>query len=176
MIITITPNPAVDRTLTVSHVEAGAIHRATRSLVVARGKGLNVARVVKQLGGDVLAMGLVGGHSGRWVAQLAHEEGIAGEWTYFEGEPRTCTMVVGEEVGKIDATVFNESGPTITHADWSRLIDDVVRRAPAHATVCICGSLPHGTPSSAPADLIQSLQATGLSVWIDTSGNPLRLH
>lgn len=174
MIITITPNPAVDRTLTVPLVEAGSIHRATHSLVAAGGKGLNVARGVKHLGGKVLAMGLLGGHSGRWVAQLAQAEEITGEWTYFEGETRTCTMVVSAEVGSIDTTIFNESGPTITHADWNRFIKDVVRRAPNDATVCICGSLPHGTPASAPADLIQQLQATGLSVWVDTSGIALR--
>jgi 1-phosphofructokinase family hexose kinase len=174
MIITITPNPAIDRTLTVPRVEAGAIHRATRSMVAAGGKGLNVARVVKQVGGDVVAMGLLGGYSGRWVAHLAQAEGIPGEWTYVEGETRTCTMVVSEEVGSMDTTVFNESGPTITHADWNQLIEDVVRYTPDHATVCICGSLPHGTPSSAPADLIHRLQTKGLSVWVDTSGTALR--
>lgn len=171
MIITITPNPAVDRTLTVSHVKAGTIHRATHSMVAAGGKGLNVSRAVKHLGGDVLAMGLLGGHSGRWVAHLAQAEGIAGEWAFFEGETRTCTMIVANA---IDATVFNESGPTITPSDWNHLIEAVVRHTPTHATVCICGSLPPGTPSSAPADLIQTLQTNGAHVWVDTSGDALR--
>ncbi len=171
MLLTITPNPAIDRTLIVSHITPGAIHRAGRCLVAAGGKGLNVARGVKQLGGEVLAMGMLGGTSGRWLAQLARDEGIDGEWTFIQGDTRTCTMVVAE---MMDATVFNESGPTVPHAEWNRFIKEVVRRAPSHATTCICGSLPPGTPSSAPADLIQSLRAKGLTVWVDTSGDALR--
>jgi 1-phosphofructokinase family hexose kinase len=172
MMITITPNPAIDRTLTISRIEIGGIHRTTHSLIAAGGKGLNVARVVKQLGSEVLAMGLVGGHSGRWLAELAAAEGIAGAWTWIEGEIRTCTMVVSE--GN-DATVLNENGPTITPAEWEQLIADVLRYVPTHETVALCGSLPPGTPASAPADLIERVQTNGGRVWVDTSGSTLRM-
>lgn len=171
MIVTITPNPAIDRTLTMPRLEVGGIHRATRSLIAAGGKGLNVARAIRQVGGYGLAMGLVGGHSGRWLAQLAAREGIPTAWTWIAGESRTCTMVVSE--GN-DATVFNENGPTVTAAEWETLIADVLTQTPPDAVIALCGSLPPGVPSSAPADLIMTVQATGRRVWVDGSGNALR--
>ena len=171
MIVCLTPNPAIDRTLLVSRLQPGESHRAVDSIVAAGGKGLNVARAMQILGGRPLVMGLLGGHNGRLLADLAAAEGLAAHWTSFEGETRTCVIVVpaGDE-----ATVINEPGPVLTAADWSRFLDDVVTRAQQADAVCLCGSLPRGVPAGAPGDLIQAIMATGRPLWVDTSYEWLR--
>ncbi len=171
MILCVTPNPAVDRTLIVDRLVLGEIHRVSEPIVAAGGKGLNVARVLRTLGGEVLCAGFLGGHSGRLVADLAAAEGLVGEWTWIAGETRTCVIVV--EPSHHDATVINEPGPAVAPADWQRLADQVARAARGAVMVCLSGSLP---PGSAPADyaaLLARLRDAKLRVWADTSGPAL---
>lgn len=82
MIICVTPNVAVDRTYLLPTVRLGQVLRATRTITVAGGKGLNVARAIKTLGEEALVMGLVGGRSGELVAELAAQEGLTAQWTW----------------------------------------------------------------------------------------------
>lgn len=171
MILCVTPNPAVDRTLIVDRLALGEIHRVRESIVAAGGKGLNVARTLRTLGGEPRCAGFLGGHSGRLLADLAAGEGLPGEWTWIAGETRTCVIVV--EPAHRDATVVNELGPAVTSADWQRLADQVVDAASGAAAVCLSGSLP---PGSAPADyaaLLGRLRDAGRPVWADTSGPAL---
>ena len=90
MILCLTPNPAVDRTLYVNPLKLGEVHRAEKVLFAAGGKGLNVARTIRTLGGDPLCMGPIGGHTGKLLADLAGQEGLSAEWTYVRNETRTC--------------------------------------------------------------------------------------
>ncbi|MDE2858139.1 MAG: 1-phosphofructokinase family hexose kinase [Chloroflexota bacterium] len=170
-IICVTPNAALDRTLVVPDFALGHISRVNRGVVVPGGKGLNMMRAVKILGGHPLSMGLLGGHTGRMVAALAREAGYDAEWTWFEGETRTCTIIADADGV---STVINESGQ-VGSADWRALADDVCRVAENQrvSTVCFCGSLPEGAPAEAPADVIERLKALGKRVWIDTSGSAL---
>jgi 1-phosphofructokinase family hexose kinase len=171
MILCITPNPAVDRTLIVPQLNPGQVHRATRTLVAAGGKGLNVARASRILGGDPLCMGFLGGHSGRLVAELAGREGLRSAWTWTEAETRTCVIVVDELAG--DATVFNENGPLVNAADWAALSAEVRRESASAEIVCLSGSLPPGSPVASLAGLLRELCAAGEQVWVDTSGTAL---
>jgi len=75
MIICITPNPAIDRTLILPRLVAGKVHRAEKVIVAAGGKGLNVARAISTLGGEPLCMGFLGGHTGQLLADLAQNAG-----------------------------------------------------------------------------------------------------
>jgi 1-phosphofructokinase family hexose kinase len=178
MILAITPNAAVDRTLTVPPFEPGQVTRATETLVAAGGKGINVARAVYVFGDRAVCAGLLGGYSGKQIEALAKAEGLTGAWTWMAGESRTCTIVISSGSG--DATVFNEPGPTITTEDWINLRADVAGQAaaagrPAGADyVCLCGSLPPGTPPEAPGDLVQDVRRTGAPIWVDTSKASLR--
>lgn len=167
MILCITPNPAIDRTLIVPKFQPGEVHRVTDSIVVAGGKGLNVARAIQTLGGEPLCAGFLGGHSGRLLAVLAEREGLRGAWTWIEGETRTCVIVV-DAAG---ATVINESGPRVAADDWQRLLNDVT--ATRAEVLCLSGSLPPGSPLDSFAALTRSLRSTGKMVWVDTSGPAL---
>ena len=170
-IICVTPNVALDRTLVVPDFALGHISRIDRGVVVPGGKGLNMMRAVQILGGEALSMGLMGGHTGRMVAAMVEEAGYRAEWTWFEGETRTCTIIATPGG---HSTVINESG-RIQPQDWSALAQDICRVAiheSAYA-VCLCGSLPDGAPENAPADLVEQLDTLGVQVWVDTSKTAL---
>lgn len=170
-IVCVTPNAALDRTMVVPDFAIGHISRIDNSIAVPGGKGLNVLRAVKILGGEPLAMGLLGGHTGRMVAAMVEEDGYQAEWTFFAGETRTCTIIANQDGV---STVINESG-LIAPSDWSALADDICRvaqRADVNS-ICLCGSLPLGAPVDAPFDLVTELTRQGARVWVDSSGQAL---
>lgn len=170
MILCVTPNVAIDRTLMVPNFERGTVQRVGQVLAQAGGKGLNVARALRTIGGDPLVMGLLGGHNGRFAAEQVTREGLPAVWTWFEGETRLSTAIVA---GAGEVTVLNENG-VVQPADWHNLTADVLHNLHGVSLVCISGSLPLGVPDGAPGDLVTAVQAAGVPVWVDTSGTPLR--
>lgn len=171
MIICITPNAAVDRTLLFDSLVPGTVHRATERIAAAGGKGINVARSLKILGAETLAMGPLGGHSGRFIAEQVEKEAIPAKWTWHDQETRTCAILV-HDGGR--STVINEPG-FVDPAAWRRMIMDVTMYAGEGATlICISGSMPDNPSDTAPADLINAIKQTGIPVWTDTSGIWLR--
>lgn len=171
MILCITPNPAIDRTLLLPKLVLGSVHRAQESFVVAGGKGLNVARAIRTLGGQPLCMGFAGGHSGRLLADLAQEEGLLTSWTWTEAETRTCTILVS---GNRDATVINEPGMPVSATDWRQLQQDVKQQLAPIDLVCISGSFPPNSSSEDFQGLLSMLVTAGRKVWVDSSGASLK--
>ena len=173
MILCITPNAAVDRTLTIPGFQKGSVSRTTDTFIAAGGKGMNVARAVVTLGGAALCAGFLGGHSGRLVAELAEREGFQAVWTWIDQETRACIIIIDPE-DEGEATLINEKGATITSADWTRFQTDILGELERFDAVCLCGSLPSGTPPAGLAGLIHAVQAGGRPMWIDTSGPALQ--
>jgi fructose-1-phosphate kinase PfkB-like protein len=104
LLLTVTPNPAIDRTLHVPYLTVGTVHRTNQVYLVAGGKGLNVTRSAHALGGNVMVTGPLAGYSGRLVASLAREEGLVADWYEMEsGETRTCLLITHDDS---DATVW----------------------------------------------------------------------
>jgi 1-phosphofructokinase family hexose kinase len=170
MIVCITPNPAVDRTLLLPHLLSGEVHRAEKVIIAAGGKGLNVARSIRTLGGQPLCMGFMGGYTGHLLADLAQNEGLHALWTLTNAETRNCVILVSSYG---DATVINEPGTPVTSSDWQRLQNDVLQASSQATLVCLSGSLP---PDSSPDDfrtLLRMLLKRGKRVWVDTSGTAL---
>jgi tagatose 6-phosphate kinase len=167
-IICVTPNPALDLTLVVPDFEIGRVLRTTHTISAAGGKGVNVARGIKILGGEAINAGFLGGYAGRQVADYAASEGMRAEWTWIAGETRTCIILVIN-----GATVVNEVGPTVSPEDWHRLKETVMRVSSQSGQVCFSGSLPPGSPTEAFVDLVRALVIAGKQVWVDTSGEPL---
>jgi 1-phosphofructokinase family hexose kinase len=170
-VLCITPNTAVDRTLRVAGFQAGRVWRAEGAGACIGGKGINVARALLRLGQEPVCAGLLGGHSGVFAAEDAARDGIEGDWTWIEGETRTCVIVVGD---RGESTVINEPGPVLAAADWERLVVDAGRLARGVAAVAISGSLPRGCPPAALSALVTACARGGRTpVWVDTSGAPL---
>ncbi len=171
MILCLTPNPAIDRTLYVQDIKLGEVHRIEKILTAAGGKGLNVARTIHTFGGEALCMGPVGGHSGRLLAELAKGEGLAARWTRVRNETRTCTILV--EANR-DATVINGGGPEMNKAECEVLMKAVWQQAAHAKVVCVSGSLPKGFSQRQFRTLLAGLVKSGKPIWVDTSGEALK--
>lgn len=170
MILCITPNPAIDRTLILPSLVPGEVHRVQQVIVAAGGKGLNVARAIRTLRGEPLCMGFAGGYVGRLLADLAQKEGLTSSWTWTEAETRTCTILISNSG---DATVINEPGLPVTTSDWKQLQLDVKEQVSMAGLVCLSGSLPPDASREDWQGFLNMLVDTGKQVWVDTSGGTL---
>lgn len=172
MILCVSPNPAIDRTYYVPDFLAGKVYRPQKWRAAAGGKGINVARAVKALGGQSRCAGFLGGKAGQEILEQLEQEGLENAWTWIEGETRTCVLIADPATGA--ATVLNEPGPTVSLDDWNRLSADLQREATSASHLCFSGSLPPGPPVSTFTDLLRNLCEAGHQVWVDTSGAALQ--
>ncbi|MFC9587118.1 1-phosphofructokinase family hexose kinase [Streptomyces yangpuensis] len=173
MILTVTLNTALDVTYRVPRLLPHASHRVTAVTERPGGKGLNVARVLSALGHKVTATGFAGGPVGSVVRrQLASRPGVVDALLPCEGPSRRTLAVVDEASG--DTTQFNEPGPFITPAEWSRFLAHYEELVAGVRAVALCGSLPPGVPVGAYAVLVRAARAAGVPVLLDTSGEALR--
>lgn len=170
MIVTVTPNPSVDRTLRVDRLIRGGIMRATANHVHPSGKGVNVARALLANGYTTKAVLPIGGAEGRQLADLLNGEGIDFAAVPIQAAVRANISVV-EPDGCV--TKINEGGPALSADEVERLIAMAADLAGQARWVVGSGSLPPGAPAGFYADLIQRLQPSGASVAIDSSGSPL---
>lgn len=172
MILTLTPNPAFDRIQTVPGFARGHVCRAVSLKMSAGGKGINVARAIHQLGGTAYCTGILGGHTGRLLADLARQDGLAATWTWVEGETRVSPVILSPDTG--ETTVINEAGPSVTAGDGERLLADVLAAAGRASLACLCGSLPPGLPHAFAADVVNAFRKVDVPLCVDSSGETLR--
>jgi 1-phosphofructokinase/tagatose 6-phosphate kinase len=172
MILSVTLNAAVDRTLTVPNFEVGFRHRATETITLPGGKGVNVARVVKTLGQPVIATGFAGGRTGDRIIADLNREGILSDFVRIEGVSRTSTAVLDPTSNR--TTEINEYGPEITPGELELMLEKIDYLMKAADLVVIAGSLPRGLPTSFYTELIPRVRAQGVPVLFDTWGEPLR--
>lgn len=171
MIVTLTCNPACDRTLITPGFRHGDMVRVQARHDSAGGKGLNVARAIHTLGHAVTAVAPLGGATGELVARLAHDEGIPLVAVPISGETRTCVSLTDPDAP--DQLVVNEPGPHVTPSEWAHLCDAVVAHCLHARILTISGSLPPGVSATDLAQLLTRIPAS-CQVLLDTSGAPLR--
>ncbi|NLC56052.1 MAG: 1-phosphofructokinase [Armatimonadetes bacterium] len=172
MIVTVTPNTAVDKTYVVEGFHPQAIHKPCVTLTTAGGKGVNVARVCAILGCEVIATGFVGGHTGDFIVGELQRAGVLPDFVRVAGETRTCVEIVDPEQG-VHAKV-NEPGPHITAAEAAHLERKVSGWLGRAQVVVLAGGGPPGTPTDLYARLIARVRAAGVRVILDASGELLR--
>jgi 1-phosphofructokinase/tagatose 6-phosphate kinase len=172
MILTVTLNAAMDRTLGVPSMRLGRRHRAVEHRARAGGKGVNVARALKLLRRPVIATGLAGGPTGGRVLELLAEEGILNDFTRIADESRTNIALVDPTSG--EQTEINERGPTVAPEELERYLEKLLYLAQGARLCVIAGSIPPGVDSDVYATLIGELRRLGVSTVLDSYGDPMR--
>jgi 1-phosphofructokinase/tagatose 6-phosphate kinase len=172
VIITVTPNAAVDKTLTVPNFQTGFRHRASESLTLPGGKGVNIARALKSLGEPVVVTGLVGGRAGQQIVEGLQRENILNDFVHIGGESRTSTAVVDPTT--MTQTEVVEYGPVVTEAETAALLDKTEYLAKGARFVVLAGSLPRKVSEDFYAAVLQRIRKHRCFVVLDSAGEPLR--
>jgi 1-phosphofructokinase family hexose kinase len=172
VIITVTLNAAIDRTLTVPIFQVGHRHRSSDVVVLAGGKGINVARALKRLDVPVVATGLAGGRTGMRVVEELTSEAILNDFVRIGDDSRTSTLVIDPTSGA--HTEVYEWGPRVTEAELGMLMDKLRYLARGADVVVFAGSLPRGVDEGFYADAIKDVARRGVDVVLDAEGDPLR--
>lgn len=166
MIVTVTPNPSLDRTIAVPALSRGAVLRATAPATIdPSGKGINVSRALATAGHQTRAVLPLGGPAGRDLAELL-------DFEFVEvpiAQPIRSNISVVEPDGTV--TKLNEPGPALTTAECRALLDAAVAAAADASWIAACGSLPLGVPDDFYAELVRRCRAP---VALDSSGAALR--
>jgi 1-phosphofructokinase family hexose kinase len=172
MIITVTLNAAIDKSLAVPNFRLGRRHRTVDQRTMAGGKGVNIARTLKALGQPVIATGFAGGATGTHIVEQLTEESILNDFVRIRDESRTNTSVLDPTTG--EQTEINERGPAVTEHEVELFRDKLVYLARGAAIVVFAGSLPRGVEPELYASLVRDLERMELTTVIDTDGEPLR--
>lgn len=171
-IVTVTPNPVLDRTLTVPELRLNAVLRASSTLLDAGGKGFNVSRGLHALGLATTAMGFVGGPTGSLLEGMLHALGIVTDFVHCAGETRTNVVVTQPDGTHIKV---NEAGPVISALELQNFYRLAEARAQPGDLWALCGSLPRGLPDDFYASLIRILHHRGAQAVLDASGDAFAL-
>jgi 1-phosphofructokinase/tagatose 6-phosphate kinase len=173
VIVTVTLNAALDRTLTVPNFQRGQRHRASQGLMLAGGKGINIARALKLLGVPVVATGLVGGRTGTRIVDELTGEAILNDFVRIEGESRTSTAVVDPTAPTY--TEINEWGPAVRPEELEMLLGKLAYLAQSADAVVFAGTLPRDVDEGFYGEAIRELNRRGVRTVLDSEGQPLRL-
>jgi 1-phosphofructokinase family hexose kinase len=172
MIITVTLNTAIDKTLSVPNFRLGRRHRAADQTTMPGGKGVNVARVLKTLGAPVIATGLAGGATGTRIVDALTQLSVLSDFVRIREESRTNTAVVDPTTG--EQTEINEKGPKVSEQEAELFVDKLLYLAKGASTCVFAGSLPREVDTDVYARLIRELRRLGVTTIVDTDGDPLR--
>jgi 1-phosphofructokinase/tagatose 6-phosphate kinase len=173
MIITVTLNAAIDKTLAVPNFRLGRRHRAVEQTSMAGGKGVNVARALKALGQPVISTGFAGGPTGTRIIEHLTDEGILNDFVRIREESRTSTAVVDPTNG--EQTEINEHGPHVSDQELELFVDKLLYLAKG-ADICVfAGSLPRGVEAGLYGRLVEEMRGLNVTTVLDSEGEPLRL-
>jgi 1-phosphofructokinase/tagatose 6-phosphate kinase len=172
MIVTVTLNAAVDRTLTVPNFQLGHRHRASASLTSAGGKGINVARALKRLDSPVIATGLAGGRTGDRIIEELAGEAILNDFVRIDDESRTSSAVVDPTAGSL--TEIYEWGPAVRRDELDTLLEKLHYLSRVASYVVFSGSLPRDVEDDFYAEAVRDLSRRGVQCVVDSDGEPLR--
>jgi 1-phosphofructokinase family hexose kinase len=171
VILTVTLNAAIDRTVAVPNFRLGHRHRSVESRTVAGGKGINVARALNLLGRPVIATGFVGGPTGRRVLEQLHEESVLTDFIRIAAETRINLAVIDPTSG--EQTEINERGPAVSPEEVQKLFERIGYLAGGAKLCVLAGSVPPGAGDDLYARLIADLNRRGVAVVLDAEGEAM---
>ncbi|WP_334072469.1 1-phosphofructokinase family hexose kinase [Paenibacillus sp. A14] len=169
MITTVTLHAAIDRTCYVDRFSVGRVQRVSRQIDEPGGKGNNVAKVIRQLGGQVTATGIIAGTNGAFIERSLAERGIRTEFVHAPGgESRVCLNILDESSGS--STELLGQGRAVTEPQIAAIKETLHGLASQSSVVVLSGSLPAGAPDSLYAELIGIVRSAGARAFLDTGG------
>jgi len=175
MFLCVSPNPAIDKRMTLPALIPGEIHRAQTVQAFPGGKSTHVAMVLKALGAEPLWIGPCGGSTGAELLAGLKKLGINAHSVTAIGETRTNLEII-DDAGAV--TEIREPGSPISAAELSaleRACNELFENGKESTTVIFSGSLPVGAPNNFYVRLIVAARAAGCRTFLDTSGEPLKL-
>lgn len=167
-VLVVTLNPSIDTQYFLDSPPVPGVQRVSKVERTAGGKGLNVARVLKKLGSDLVCTGFSGGQNGQWIQEKLTISGIEHQFAEVQGDTRICLAFISQEDHQPIEVL--EAGPEISVSEKAKLEDIVEELAFDCAAVVLSGSLPKGVPVTYYQELMQKFK---LPVFLDTSGEML---
>ncbi|WP_336076964.1 1-phosphofructokinase [Paenibacillus sp. 203] len=167
MIYTVTLNPSIDYIVEVDDLKLGDLNRMKRDLKLPGGKGINVSRVLNQLGADSTAIGFLGGFTGRFIDNTLREESIKTDFVMIEDDTR-----INIKLKHGDETEINGLGPAIREQEADALVQKLAGLQ-KNDIVVLSGSIPPSLGGDFYDRLISVCQQTGAEFVIDTTGEAL---
>lgn len=171
MIITVTLNPAIDKTVRVDRLNVGGLSRVKAVREDAGGKGINVSKTIRSFGGESMAVGLLGGMAGWQIEGTLDKLFIEHEFTHVTGGTRTNLKVVDDD-GRVSE--INEPGPEITEAELKLFCSRLEEMIKVGDIVVLSGSIPKGVPADFYKKLTTLSREKGAFVFADADGELLR--
>jgi 6-phosphofructokinase 2 len=172
MIYTITLNPALDYYLEVEDLDMDDANRVHAEALYAGGKGIDVSRAIRHLGGNSMALGFIGGHNGRILVDLLKREGVTSYFTPIKQETRRDIIISTKRPAA--QTLLHAKGPTVSAVEWRCFLAHLRLLDLQDAYVVVGGSLPRGVPSDAYRQIITLVQRRGAKAVLDADGPCLR--
>jgi tagatose 6-phosphate kinase len=172
MILCLNLNAAIDKTIVVSSFEINKIHRPESVVMLAGGKGCNVARALKTLGEAPVVSGWVGGFAGQFIETGLQREGIQTDFIHTDFESRTCTSIL--DPAQKTMTEIYELGESVSLEKIDALREHIRTIIGNYQAITLSGSLPPGVPTDFYAGVIEIAKAAGVLTFLDTSGEALR--
>lgn len=173
MILTVTLNPSVDRTVILNGLQLHDTNRIVRTEIDAGGKGINLSRIALRLGARTVATGFLGGDEGAYIRMRLDRDGVPYRFAETAGDTRVNINI--EDGSEAPPTTLNEHGPTISAAEGQLLEDLLVALAPKAQWVCMGGSIPPGLDQSVYAALTDLAKGAGAKVCVDADGDAMKL-
>lgn len=167
MIVTVTMNPAIDKTVDIDALERGGLNRIRHVELDAGGKGINVSKTIHELGGKSVATGFIAGNSGKIIRSVMDEWNIENDFIEVSGETRTNTKVF-EKTGEL--TELNEPGPVVEEKDIRALLEKLEGYAEPDTLFVLAGSVPQGVDKYIYRNIIELVHKKGAKVLLDADG------
>lgn len=173
MIITVTLNPALDKTISVSRLMINGVNRVVSTRLDPGGKGINVSKVVNMLGGETVAMGILGGESGMYIQHSLSELNVNSKFCFVDAPTRTNIKIV--DASMRTSTDINERGEPVSAETLACVFENLKKQVKPGDTVVFAGTNPPGTPPETLGLWTRELKELGMSVCLDTTGEAMRL-
>jgi 1-phosphofructokinase len=165
LILTVTMNPAVDKTIKISDLKVDQVNRVDSIRIDAGGKGINVSKTIKELQGSSIALGIIGGNSGGIIQEYLNNAGIENDLVRIQGETRTNSKIV--DVVNKTHTDINEIGPTVTAEDIASLKAKILEHSKKDTIIVLSGSVPMGVADTIYKEIIEEANKLKAKVILD---------